>query len=487
MKNLKKEKSKDILAKSKNKVFTTQKGITLIALVITIIILLILAAVTIAALSGDNGILSNAAKAKQETEKAEILEQIRLDIYGEMADNGGADLTEDDIVRIADNYGDIEGTTFADMVLITDKGNYQIELSDIWTPGSSTQDPTDSLQPGEIATAEKNEYYDAESDKPDVPATVPVGFTVSNVEGEKTINGGLVIYYIPEGTEQGTDFWTADRDSDGILNVQEDYDQYVWIPVDGVLWDEGTSIEDVTERGKILLGSYVFKDDGTVDTTEGITPTTLGGQLKTSSTSSYYYTEDTTGKGNVVATGEEGINSFIQSVRENGGYYIARYEAGDANATADRGSSSPKDNPLVVKSGQYVYNHVNQSQASNLCQNLYSEVNSDLVNSYAWDTAILFIQKYSGDTDYSRQTKLQSTLAKTGEATDGENKDVRCNIYDMAGNCYEWTTETYSGSNRSCVYRGGGYSSSDAYTSNRYNYRKMFSNSYSSFRSLLYL
>ena len=67
MKNLKKEKSKDILAKSKNKVFTTQQGITLIALVITIIILLILAAVTIAALSGDNGILSNAAKAKQET------------------------------------------------------------------------------------------------------------------------------------------------------------------------------------------------------------------------------------------------------------------------------------------------------------------------------------------------------------------------------------------------------------------------------------
>ena len=480
MKNLKKVKSKDILAKSKNKIFTTQKGITLIALVITIIILLILAAVTIAALSGDNGILSNAAKAKEETEKAEIIEQIRLDIYGEMADNQGKDPTEADIERIADNYGDIEGTTFADMVLITDKGNYQIELSDIWTPGSSTQDPTDSLQPGEIATAEKNEYYDAESDKPDVPATVPVGFTVSNVEGEKTINGGLVIYYIPEGTEQGTDFWTADRDSDGILNVQEDYDQYVWIPV-------GTSIEDVTERGKILLGRYVFKEDGTVDTTERTTPTTLGGQLKTSSTSSYYYTEDTTGKGNVVATGEKGINSFIQSVRENGGYYIARYEAGDANATADRGSSSPKDNPLVVKSGQYVYNNVKQSQASNLCQNLYSEVNSDLVNSYAWDTAILFIQKYSGDTNYSRQTRLQSTLAKTGEATDGENKDVRCNIYDMAGNCFEWTTETYSGSGKPCVYRGGNYGNSYSYTSVRGSNSTTFSRSSISFRSLLYL
>ena len=53
-------------------------GITLIALVITIIILLILAGVTIAALSGDNGILSNAAKAKEETEEAQIKESVEL-------------------------------------------------------------------------------------------------------------------------------------------------------------------------------------------------------------------------------------------------------------------------------------------------------------------------------------------------------------------------------------------------------------------------
>ena len=43
-----------------------QKGITLVALVITIIVLLILAGVTIAALSGDNGILTNASKSQQE-------------------------------------------------------------------------------------------------------------------------------------------------------------------------------------------------------------------------------------------------------------------------------------------------------------------------------------------------------------------------------------------------------------------------------------
>ena len=55
-----------------------KKGITLIALVITIIVLLILAGVTIAALSGDNGILQNAAKAKQETEQSDKNEREKL-------------------------------------------------------------------------------------------------------------------------------------------------------------------------------------------------------------------------------------------------------------------------------------------------------------------------------------------------------------------------------------------------------------------------
>ena len=56
------------------------KGITLIALVITIIVLLILAGVTIAALSGDNGILTRTKEAKEKTEKENIIEQVNLAI-----------------------------------------------------------------------------------------------------------------------------------------------------------------------------------------------------------------------------------------------------------------------------------------------------------------------------------------------------------------------------------------------------------------------
>ncbi len=56
----------------------TQKGITLVALVITIIVLLILAGVTIAALGGSNGILTNATAAKQADEIGNTKDQINL-------------------------------------------------------------------------------------------------------------------------------------------------------------------------------------------------------------------------------------------------------------------------------------------------------------------------------------------------------------------------------------------------------------------------
>ena len=63
---------------------------------------------------------------------------------------------------------------------------------------------------------------------------------------------------------------------------------------------------------------------------------------------------------------------------------------------------------------------------------------SDLVNSYAWDTAIIFIQTYGIGTDASTYaSKNKSTsFAKTGI-----NNDKYCNIWDMSGNALEWTTE----------------------------------------------
>ena len=80
------------------------KGITLIALVITIIILLILAQVTIATLTDKNGILEKSKEAKIQYEIAQIKEQIAVEIMGEQAKNQW-DITEKQLKDILEKYG----------------------------------------------------------------------------------------------------------------------------------------------------------------------------------------------------------------------------------------------------------------------------------------------------------------------------------------------------------------------------------------------
>ena len=81
------------------------KGITLIALVITIIILLILASVTIATLTGENGIITKAREAQEKTEKAAIEEQLRLaQLSAKIKTKGGA-ITIDDLIEELRNQG----------------------------------------------------------------------------------------------------------------------------------------------------------------------------------------------------------------------------------------------------------------------------------------------------------------------------------------------------------------------------------------------
>lgn len=86
--------------------FNQSTGITLIALVITIIILLILAGVAIASLTGENGLLNRAVGTKDATEKAEILDNVRVKILGKMVEKNGQDLTKEEIKDILDDYFD---------------------------------------------------------------------------------------------------------------------------------------------------------------------------------------------------------------------------------------------------------------------------------------------------------------------------------------------------------------------------------------------
>ena len=251
---------------------------------------------------------------------------------------------------------------------------------------------------------------------------------------------------------------------------------------------EGSDIE-------IQLGRYDFD-------------TTTGDQNAYSGS----YTEDTSANHNseyknVIA---KDIDKFRQSVKENGGYYIARYEAGVEGGTLtseenveenlDWTGYTGENIKLVSKQGQQVWNYVTQNKAANLCRDLadingYKGLTSDLVNSYAWDTAIVYLQECGIDSNYANQVgkaTISDAPLKTGKAILAEGngagkKDIQCNIYDMAGNCYEYTTETPSDFYFPCVFRGGVYSNTRNYTSGRYRSEDSDNSFNLSFRPILYL
>ena len=215
------------------------------------------------------------------------------------------------------------------------------------------------------------------------------------------------------------------------------------------------------------LNRYTFDTDGnSTKQNEGVVET-------------YYQELETSDNGNTVA---KSITNFKTSVTTNGGYYIGRYEA---RTTTERTQGADEITPITVKGTDQVYNYVTQPQAATLAQNMYNsnKFTSDLMNSYSWDTATFFLQTCGTNNKYSRQNSLNTDLL----ATTGTTNDVQCNVYDMASNVREWTTETSTVSNVPCVGRGGNYTYNRDYMS--YRAYGSISNSFndSGFRPLLYL
>ena len=376
------------------------KGITLIALVITIIILLILAGISISALT-NQGLFKNAKIAQNATEKAEKEQGQRLNEY------------EDEINKYLNNANEDEK-----IGLITDNINKELSKTD------------------------NTKLKDEKGNR----IVVPAGFKIVN--GATTVDKGIVIEDVTETATKGS--------------------QFVWIPVGTITKSDGTT-------ATITLGRYDF------DSTTGVESAYSGTYVEEDSNDS-----STLKKwGNTIA---KNITKFKNSVATNGGYYIGRYEARTATARSAAGNALTQ---ITEKGTENVYNYVTQLQAAQLSQNMYNsdKFTSDLINSYAWDTAIVFIQNCGTNTKYSRQNRLNTSLAQTGtnSLTDTSKIDVQCNIYDMASNIVEWTTETSGYSSYPCVSRGGYYNDSDYCTSGRDYNNTSVSSSRVGFRPLLYL
>ena len=325
------------------------------------------------------------------------------------------------------------------------------------------------------------------TDKYKNKVVIPQGFKVASDSG-LDVTEGIVI---------------EDNDiKEGIGNNRGN--QYVWVPVGDIIKSDGT-------KTTITLGRYTFADGINDKASDGTTVLEKGTPILKQSAENYtqevlinsYYKELATyrqggasGDDNSLNTTALNLKKFVDSVKANGGYYIARYEAsygtdGKANSKVSNTFTDADTAPATRTEGM-LWNYITQIDAAKACHNMYEDsytnVTTDLINSYAWDTAIVYIQIFSGDTDYSWQDgpSINSLLTNTGA-----NKDEKCKINDMASNDLEWTTEYSTRINNSyaypCTSRGGYYDNSDIYTSYRNNGNATDSNEGYTFRSILYI
>ncbi len=417
--------------KSARRNYSNQTGITLIALVVTIVVLLILAGVTINAVFSDSGIIKKAQDAQNKAN-----ESIQKDIE-------------------------------------------QINALENWlneNMGESNNDVNISTLVGKDAVPKNTKAVDTYGNK----ITIPKGFKV-----------------LAHGTEAGSATYTYSGDTipavqDGIvIENGTDKNQFVWVPV-------GTIKNKDNTTNTITLGRYSdftaidgkYTPAQSAENYNAETPITI-----TSGSISWNYKELTTFREGNTATNSTAQNAtarnlaeFISTSLSNGGYYIARFEASETTSK------------IYSKYNQPVLTDIPQPEAASLAREMYGEVKenneliyaSDLVNSYAWDTAIIFIQTYSTE---EKASTYASQNKSTSFANTGKNNDKYCNIWDMSGNAYEFTTEY---STRSvdriftpCVRRGGYYRTGNGidldYTSNRFCHRTTYSFSLYGLRPLLYV
>ena len=416
-----------------------ERGITLIALVVTIVVLLILAGVSINALFGNNGIIEKAKEAQNKMDKATENDQKEINELTNWLDNqvngttGGGTTGEDDNPSTTPKISRLIGT-------VVDK-NTKAE--------------------------------DAYGNK----ITIPKGF---KVVAHGTVAGSATYTYSGDNIPAVQDGIVIENGTDG--------NQFVWVPV-------GTIKNKNNTTNTITLGRYEF--DSNTGALKSNTPVQVASvenctQEVTINTNYKELSVFRAGNSATDSTAQNAtarnLEEFISTTLANGGYYIARFEA---SGTASK---------VTSKYDQTVLTNITQPNAAKAAREMYGEIKennklvyaSDLVNSYAWDTAIIFIQTYSGKTDYASHNESKTTKAFTAT---GKNNDKYCNIWDMSGNAYEWTTEysTYAITSdfRPCVYRGGFYSTADGeayvYTSYRYYHRTTYSLSDLGLRPLLYV
>ena len=373
------------------------QGITLVALVVTIVVLLILSSVSLNLVLGDNGIIVKAKEAAEKTAAAQEKEMIERNLLEQELEN-------------------------------------------------SLATPTPKPQPTDGVKIPTGFYY--------VGGTKASGIVISDNKNDKNKYRNQKVV--------GTD----------LLG-----NQYVWIPCT----TDNTSSDlqyARTEWGVEADGdSRAIKDELTL------------------TDASVTYSDADTANGINADVSKEivaQIKAEKTSVAKYGGYYIGRYEVGKNGDTA------------VVKYNQTPYAEITWSTAYGLAKRIItnSEATSYLCSSYAWDTAVNFIQNNSTAKNYATSIEgfngnwnPQAVKDPSGNVIKpaGTSQQLNtglttqfCNIFDIGGNEAEFTTELNPGTSETVVLRGGNYGNNGP-AGYRWDYASGNANIVDGFRATLFL
>ena len=413
------------------------EGITLIALIITIIILLILVGVSInLAIKGD--LFGSAEKAVSGTNDKTAQEQTRVDeLMGEL--------------------GRVEEQQRQDNL-----------------PGTRETENTKYVSNGKTAW-------------------IPAGFTVSKAEGETTIDGGLVIYLINDKTDEEIKklTWTGTE----LENLKKTYDQFVWIPISheqinnmficqaktgsngncNITVENGVAkctVHNSTQMAGRLYATQTGESYKKAYTEVYTANTGLREPDVVTENATYYdgsstnlgYMSTVTGDNTSYAstakfkeTLQNEYNEIVALVYDAGGYYVGRYETSNLKTTRGEAINVIAGTKSGIASNWYYMYAQQKAYAAN--KGLGNKVKSSMMLGTCHDQMLEFVN-VAGKYDV---TKVGNALHNNDygpwqtaglDYTDKtQYKDLSKNIYDLEGNVLEWTTEVF-GTAGSRVVRG---------------------------------
>ena len=370
------------------------KGITLIALVITIIVLLILAGVAIAMLSGQNGILKRAADAKTETEQAQENEAEYLEDY------------EDLINESTGNLGKVKD--YKNKIIEGKKAKLQDDNGEtIVVPVGFKikEDSPTEVKKGIVVVAPDNSEF----------VWVPV----------KDIN---TMYGTDANGKKTGKLYNFTANGHTALNWEETNGKMKWISATNYRESDYLSEDgDASSDGIDLLKELVKLDGAT--------------------------NEEILNKWKEQLQNE--FDEMIKYVGKNKGFYVGRYETSLNSANNAQSISGATSATGAEDSANTWYGLYQKDKEYSTKNNLTNVVGSSMIWGSQYDQMMIWMQGNGIKVNLETPTDLDGTTTSknTARTTGREPNDKLNNIYDLLGNSYEWTLEARNTNSR--THRGG--------------------------------